>query len=87
MQMFNKLFSPKPKIEPKVGMRLGCKVWGKDYTAIKITRVSEDRKLVLYKFLNVKGTRNNTSFFGSDSYEATWNLLLDTYEPYTEENE
>lgn len=72
--MFN-LF--KRKLEPKVGMRLECKTWGRDYTEIEIVRVSNDKSEVLYKFITAKGTK--IVQLNASTYDTSWKYIFDTY--------
>ena len=61
--------------EPKVGTILVDKVWG-DYTKIEITKVSESKKEVMYKFLILDGDRIPFS----SAYTGTWRFLCtDSY--------
>lgn len=72
-----KFFKRKPKIEPKVGMVLVDKTWG-DYNKIQITRVSEDKKDIMYIFLRVKGSEGVSGV----EYDSDWKYgILSIYEP------
>lgn len=62
--------------EPKVGTILVDKVWGEDYTKLEITRVSEDKKEVMYRFLMVEGEKATSGSI----YSGTWRFLCaDSY--------
>jgi hypothetical protein len=58
-------------------MLLEDKIWGRDYTLIKVERISKDKTEILYSFITTKGRKSLTN----DLYDANWFfLILDTYD-------
>lgn len=59
----------------KVGMKLGCKDFGREYTEIEVIKVSKNSGKFLYTFTMCKGKECKTS----STYSGEWPYILDVY--------
>ena len=71
-KLYNLIFNP---VIPYVGMKLGDKDWGSDYTQIEVIRVSPDNKQVLYQYNMI----NNKKISNGGTHSQRWANLLYSY--------